>query len=155
MAKKTSKGGQMEAVQEKKAVKGVRLDLSPADHRRLNKLAKERGLTMSSYARMAVFERMKDDERRKEVTMATRQQVRDAMHRQPFLGFTIRLTDGRSFFVKHPDFISVPETDRGRDLIVHDKGTHRIDLLHVVEVDEPEAGGALSPAESAAEGNGA
>ncbi len=62
MAKKTSKGGPMEAVQEKKAVKGVRLDLTPADHRRLNKLAKERGLTMSSYARMAVFERMKDDE---------------------------------------------------------------------------------------------
>jgi hypothetical protein len=45
-------------------VKGVRLDLSPADHSRLAKLAKERGLTMASYARMALFERMKDDEGR-------------------------------------------------------------------------------------------
>jgi hypothetical protein len=62
MAKKTAKGQTMDAVQEKKPVKGVRLDLSPVDHRRLNKLARERGLTMSSYARMALFERMKDDE---------------------------------------------------------------------------------------------
>lgn len=62
MAKKTAKGAAMNAVEEKKTVKGVRLDLSPADHRRLNKLAKERGLTMSSYARMALFERMKEDE---------------------------------------------------------------------------------------------
>jgi hypothetical protein len=65
MAKKIAKAEPMNAVQEKpsaKALKGVRLDLSPADHRRLNKLAKERGLTMSSYARMALFERMKDDE---------------------------------------------------------------------------------------------
>ena len=85
--------------------------------------------------------------------MPTRQQVRDAMHRQPFLGFTVRLTDGRCFFVKHPDFISVPETDRGRDLIIHDRGTHRIDLLHVVEVDEPDAA-APSPAEKTAEDNG-
>jgi hypothetical protein len=67
MAKKTAKAEPMNAIQEKpasKAVKGVRLDLSPADHRRLNKLAKERGLTMSSYARMALFERMKEDEGR-------------------------------------------------------------------------------------------
>jgi hypothetical protein len=41
---------------------GVRLDLSPADHRRLLKLARERGLTMASYARQALYERMKEDE---------------------------------------------------------------------------------------------
>ncbi len=62
MAKKTAKAEPMNATVKEKVVKGVRLDLSPADHRRLNKLAKERGLTMSSYARMALFERMKDDE---------------------------------------------------------------------------------------------
>lgn len=62
MAKKTAKAESMTTTQEKKAAKGVRLDLSPADHKRLNKLAKERGLSMSSYARMALFERMKDDE---------------------------------------------------------------------------------------------
>ncbi len=62
MARKTAKGETMKAVQDKR--KGVRLDLSPADHKRLSRLAKERGLAMSSYARMALFERMRDDEER-------------------------------------------------------------------------------------------
>ena len=70
--------------------------------------------------------------------MATIEQVREAMHRQPFLGFTVRLTDGRSYHVKHPDCISVPENPRGRDLMIHDRGTHRVDILHVVEIEEPE-----------------
>ena len=62
MAKKTARGEPMNAVQKEKVVKGVRLDLSPTDHKRLAKLAKEKGLNMSSYARMALFERMRDDE---------------------------------------------------------------------------------------------
>jgi hypothetical protein len=63
MAKTAAKGGKtMNAVQDKRAVKGVRLDLSPADHKRLERAAKERGLTMASYARMALFERLKADE---------------------------------------------------------------------------------------------
>jgi hypothetical protein len=69
--------------------------------------------------------------------MATIEQVRNAMHRQPFRGFTVRLVDGRSYHVKHRDFISVPETPRGRDLVIHDKGTHHVDILMVVEIDEP------------------
>jgi hypothetical protein len=40
----------------------VRLDLSPADHKRLDRHASALGLSMSSYARMAVLERMKADE---------------------------------------------------------------------------------------------
>lgn len=88
--------------------------------------------------------------------MATVEQVRNAMHKVPFLGFTVRLTDGRNLFVRHPDFISVPVAPRGRDLIIHDdKGTHHVDILHVVEVDEPDAGEATPAAESTAEGNGA
>jgi hypothetical protein len=42
--------------------KAVRLDLSPADHKRLDRHASALGLSMSSYARMAVLERMKADE---------------------------------------------------------------------------------------------
>jgi len=80
--------------------------------------------------------------------MATIEQIRDAMHRQPFLGFTIHLTDGRSYHIKHPDFIAVPDTARGRDLMIHDRGTHRVDILRVVEVDEP------PEPESNGEGNG-
>jgi hypothetical protein len=62
MAKTTGKAERMNADPAKRSVKGVRLDLSPADHKRLSKLAKERGLTMASYARLALFERMKEDE---------------------------------------------------------------------------------------------
>jgi hypothetical protein len=84
--------------------------------------------------------------------MATIEQVRNAMHRQPFRGFTVRLVDGRSYHVKHRDFISVPETPRGRDLVIHDKGTHHVDILMVVEIDEPEP--VESEGQSAAQGNG-
>jgi hypothetical protein len=89
--------------------------------------------------------------------MATRDQVRDAIHQQPFLGFTVRLTDGRSFHIRHPDFISIPTTERRRNVAVHDDGgMHLIDLLHIVEVTVPEAGDAATPpATSPAEGNGA
>ncbi len=63
MAKKAAKGGKkMNVAQVERQVKGVRLDLSPADHKRLERLSKERGLTMASYARMALFERLKADE---------------------------------------------------------------------------------------------
>jgi hypothetical protein len=89
--------------------------------------------------------------------MATRDQVRDAMHQQPFLGFTVKLTDGRTFYIHHPDFISIPTTERGRNVTVHDdEGTHLIDLLHIVEVAVPQPGDdATSPSASPAEGNGA
>ncbi len=40
----------------------VRLDLSEADHERLEACAKARGLNKASYARQAVLERMKADE---------------------------------------------------------------------------------------------
>jgi hypothetical protein len=48
------------------AAKAVRLDLSPRDHQRLERNAAALGLSMSSYARMAVLERMKADETRDE-----------------------------------------------------------------------------------------
>jgi hypothetical protein len=51
-------------VKEERLVKGVRLDLSPADHARLERVAKDRGLTMASYARMVLLERMRTDEAR-------------------------------------------------------------------------------------------
>jgi hypothetical protein len=73
--------------------------------------------------------------------MATVEQVREAMHRAPFLGFELRLVDGRSFHVPHPDFISVPQSSRGRDVMFHDEQglTHRIDVLLIVEIEEPAA----------------
>ncbi|OHB77943.1 MAG: hypothetical protein A2Z25_12135 [Planctomycetes bacterium RBG_16_55_9] len=35
------------------------------------------------------------------------QGVREALHRQPFEPFDIRLADGRSVPVRHPDFVAV------------------------------------------------
>jgi hypothetical protein len=35
------------------------------------------------------------------------QGLRDALKRQPFEPFTIRLSDGRSLPVEHPDFVAV------------------------------------------------
>jgi hypothetical protein len=60
MAKKRVK--QVQAVKKRETAKPVRLDLSPADHARLEHCARERGLSKSSYARMAVLERLKADE---------------------------------------------------------------------------------------------
>ena len=78
--------------------------------------------------------------------MATIEQVRDAMHTQPFRAFTVKLVDGQSYTVKHPDFIAVPELPRGRDLVIHDKqGMHLIDLNLVVEVTVPVAAETSQP----------
>lgn len=33
--------------------------------------------------------------------------VREALHKQPFERFTMRLADGRSLAVRHPDFVAV------------------------------------------------
>ena len=49
-------------VKEERPVKGIRLDLSPTDHQRLERIARERGLTMASYARMVLLERLKADD---------------------------------------------------------------------------------------------
>ncbi|MGP0068718.1 MAG: hypothetical protein ACLQGP_34595 [Isosphaeraceae bacterium] len=67
MAKKAAKGKPMNAVKGRvrsgsTLVKGVRLDLSEGDHERLERCSRELGLTMASYARMAVLERLKADE---------------------------------------------------------------------------------------------
>ncbi len=50
------------ALQEEKVLKPVRLGLSPADHKRLERCARARGLSNASYARMVVLERIRADE---------------------------------------------------------------------------------------------
>ena len=43
--------------------KAVRLDLTPTDHARLERCARDRGLNRASYSRQAVLEQIKADER--------------------------------------------------------------------------------------------
>jgi hypothetical protein len=70
--------------------------------------------------------------------MASINQVRDAMHTQPFRPFTVYLADGRSYLVRHPDFIAYSPSNR--ELTVHDEqGGHLIDMRTVVELLNPSA----------------
>jgi hypothetical protein len=48
--------------QDEKAVWPVRLELSAADHERLEACARARGLNKASYARQAVLEKIRADE---------------------------------------------------------------------------------------------
>jgi hypothetical protein len=60
MAKKAKKGGKK--VRAKEATRPVRLDLAVADCLRLEDCARRKGLSMASYARMAVLEAIRKDE---------------------------------------------------------------------------------------------
>ena len=65
----------------------------------------------------------------------TVEQLTNVHHAQPFRPFTIRMGDGRAFFVKHPDFIS--RSPSGRTLIVHgdDDSFSILDMLLVTELE--------------------
>jgi hypothetical protein len=65
----------------------------------------------------------------------TIEQLHTAHRASPFRPFTIRLADGRSFLVKHPDFLS--RSPSGRTVIVHqdDDSYSVLDLLLVTELD--------------------
>ena len=66
--------------------------------------------------------------------MLNLQHVRDRLGPN-FEPFIIRLTDGRSLEIPHPDFIAV-----GRGIVVlvdSDDRTHMIDPLQMVSLDKP------------------
>ncbi len=50
--------------------------------------------------------------------------LRDALHRQPFRPFSLRLADGRDLFVSHPDFVAV--SPRRVVVINHQDESHTI-----------------------------
>ncbi len=60
--KQVSKMQTTEAKSGVRSGKAVRLDLKPEDFERLERQAQKRGLNKASYARMAVLERLEDDE---------------------------------------------------------------------------------------------
>ncbi len=63
------------------------------------------------------------------------EQLKDVIHAQPFRPFTIHMGDGRTFLVKHQDFIS--RSPSGRTVIVYgDNDSFSIlDLLLVTELE--------------------
>jgi hypothetical protein len=81
--------------------------------------------------------------------MATLRQVQAMMRAQPFKPFQVQVTSGRSFTVKHPDYISYSED--GEEVTIHDRdGVHLLDVL-LIEVLEP----VRAQGEAKPEGNGA
>ena len=63
MVKKTgAKKVQATATPKRRFANAVRLDLSDRDYERLERVAEERGLNKSSYARMAVLAQIRRDE---------------------------------------------------------------------------------------------
>src|SRR5690349_18864721 len=67
----------------------------------------------------------------------TIEQLRTTQRAEPFMPFTLRLADGRSYRVNHPDFIS--SHPQGRTIIVYKPGEggdfEIIDLLLVVGIE--------------------
>jgi hypothetical protein len=70
-------------------------------------------------------------------------QLRDALHAQPFVPFAVRLTDGCTYTVRHPDFIAIPASNRGREMTLYvepqdqEPEMHRIDVALVTEIITP------------------
>jgi hypothetical protein len=63
--------------------------------------------------------------------------LRDALRQQPFESFTIRLADGRSEVVKHPEFVAV-----GPRIVVvvrQDNSVLKIEPLLIVSLDQGSA----------------
>ncbi len=65
----------------------------------------------------------------------TVEQLVNVLHAQPFRPFTIHMGDGRSFNVKHQDFLSRSET--GRTVIVHgsNESFSVLDLLLMTDLE--------------------
>jgi len=65
----------------------------------------------------------------------TVEQLRNTHRATPFRPFTIRMADGRSFYIAHPDFLS--HSPSGRTIIVYqqDENFSILDLLLVTELE--------------------
>jgi hypothetical protein len=60
--------------------------------------------------------------------------IREAMHRQPFRPFSLRLADGRELFVPHPDFVALSPR---QVVVIHhqDESTAILEPLLIVSVE--------------------
>jgi len=59
-----------------------------------------------------------------------------AVHQaQPFLPFTLHMSDGRSLKVTHPELLAVAPTERYAVLILPDESTHFIDILLISDIE--------------------
>ena len=94
--------------------------------------------------------------------MATLNQVREVLRRQPFRPFLLRLADGTKYVVKHHDFMAIPPRNLGMEAYLYTEGerpgeytSHWIDLMNVVEIVAPAPAEPAPVPASPVEGNGA
>ena len=65
----------------------------------------------------------------------TTEQFRATLHQQPFRPFKIRMADGRSFEVAHPDFVAQSQSGRTVIVIQPDESYSVLDLLLMSELE--------------------
>jgi len=90
--------------------------------------------------------------------MPAAERIREAMHAQPFQPFDIKLVDGNTYTIKHPDYISVPPSPDAREVTFYSDApnrdgykSHWINLALILEVIVPSIA-AAAPARP--QGNG-
>ena len=70
----------------------------------------------------------------------TYEDLRTTVHRQPFEPFRLVLTTGEAHEVRHPDLIMVGQRSaiigltKNPDATAYDKGTIKVDLLHILAI---------------------
>ena len=67
-------------------------------------------------------------------------QIREAMHQQPFVSFVVRTVEGLAYEVRHPDFVAT--STNGRIVTVFDDaGQHILDVRLISEITYPQVQG--------------
>jgi hypothetical protein len=67
----------------------------------------------------------------------TSEQLKATLRQQPFRPFTIRMIDGQSFTVSHPDWAIVSPTGRTAILFEPDDSYSVVDLMLMNELEVP------------------
>jgi len=69
----------------------------------------------------------------------TAEAIREHLQAAPFLPFTIHLTNGRDFFVDHPDFVTILRDNR--HMLINFEGVRvaTVDLDHIAYVQKAAA----------------
>ncbi|MEI6239758.1 MAG: hypothetical protein WCR51_05175 [Planctomycetia bacterium] len=67
----------------------------------------------------------------------TSEQVKATIRQQPFRPFSIRMVDGRSFAVSHPDWVMVSPTGRTAIIFEKDDSYSVVDLMAMSELEIP------------------
>jgi len=65
----------------------------------------------------------------------TVEQLKNVIRAQPFHPFTIHMGDGRSFLVKHPEFVARSPSGRTITVYYDDESSSILDMLLVTELE--------------------